>query len=263
MTRNCFTYRNAACRVFAFALAVLALPFLPQVSQLHGAEWRFEDAVAAYEKKSKETPPPENCTMFIGSSTWTLWGKLLEEDFAEFQAVNRGFGGSTIPDILIAYDRLILPHKPARIVFFCGGNDLARKTEPDEVYGDFKKFLAKLWKDLPECEVYFVSSSKAPVRKPFWDNATVFNTKVRNLAEKTIGLYYIDTESLMKDDKGETRENLYLADRLHMNRDGQQVWIPVIKKALQEGKEKQQYLADPEKVKQQRTDLGIVPEAEK
>lgn len=221
--------------------------------------WRFEKAVAAYEEKSKENPPPKNCTMFIGSSTWTLWGTQLEEDFKEFRAVNRGFGGSKIPDVIRAYDRLVSPHKPQRIVFFCGGNDIAGKAEPEKVFEDFKTFLRLLWSENPECEVFWVSVSRAPVRKTSWEHTRKLNEMAQELSQKATGLFYIDVASQMDDESGETREDLFIQDRLHLNRTAQEMWIPVIKAAIKSSNEKQEPPVDPEKIKKQRTELGIFP----
>ena len=38
----------------------------------------------------------------------------------------------------------------------------------------------------------------------------------------------------MYNEEGVVNEDLYKSDRLHMNRSGQEVWIPKIKKALDE-----------------------------
>ncbi len=66
--------------------------------------FKYESSIVRYEKISRDTPPPAGCTMFVGSSTWTGWGKTFDEDFKDMNAVNRGFGGSTIPDWLRVMD---------------------------------------------------------------------------------------------------------------------------------------------------------------
>lgn len=196
-------------------------------------ELPYEKDITAYVKKSLENPPPENCSIFIGSSTWRLWGQKLEEDFAELKAINRGFGGSTIPDVIRATDRLILPHKPARILFFCGGNDIARSTPPEVVFENFQKFLEKVHTAFPNCQVYFVSVSRAPVREKNWKDTETFNMNVQKFAKELDYLHYINTVDLMNDETGRTREDLYLADRLHLNRKAQEeIWIPTIKEAV-------------------------------
>ncbi len=237
-------------RRFFVLFLVLSWCCLAFCAQVRAAEdLPFEKEIAAYEKKFAQNPPIENSTFFVGSSTWTLWDKQLEEDFAELKAVNVGFGGATIPDLLRAADRIVIPHKPKRILFFCGGNDVARKMEPDVVVGNFKKYLAKIRAVDPLCEIYYVAITHAPVRKPDWPKSDVVNDEIQKLAEKLDGLYFIDIRPAMNDDNGKIRENLFLQDRLHLNRDAQKIWIPIILKAVNEEKEQKNVVDDPDSAK--------------
>jgi lysophospholipase L1-like esterase len=172
--------------------------------------------------------------MFVGSSTWRLWGDQLEKDFAEFRAVNRGFGGSTIPEILHVMHRIITPHKPMRILFFCGGNDIARGANSDETFDNFKTFLTKLWAESPHTDVFFVSVTGAPSRERFLEQTFRFNALVKEFAEQTSKLYYIDTFATLVGEDGKADEKYFLQDRLHLNREGQERWIPVITQALRD-----------------------------
>jgi len=226
-------HKSTHLRLPVFLLFLLAFcPYFKAAEELP-----YEKEIAAYEKKFQENPPIENSTMFVGSSTWRLWGEQLEEDFAELQAVNTGFGGAVIPDLLRAADRIVIPHKPKRILFFCGGNDIARKMEPDVVFANFKKYLAKVWAADPLCEVYYVSITHAPSRKEFWPQTRQLNDDIRQLAEKLDGLYFIDIRPAMSDENGVIREDLFLPDRLHLNREGQKLWIPIILDAVKNGNE--------------------------
>jgi lysophospholipase L1-like esterase len=195
-------------------------------------EFRYEKDIVEYEKQSAENPLPENCTMFIGSSTWRLWGSLLEKDFAEFHAVNRGFGGSTVPDQLQVMHRIITPHKPYRVVFFCGGNDIPGGASAEKTFENFKTFLLRLWDASPNTEVFFVSLTGAPSRERFFEETLKYNQLARELADQMTRLHYIDTFATLVGEDGKAEEKYFLQDRLHLNRDGQERWIPVIKEAL-------------------------------
>ncbi|MGV3558463.1 GDSL-type esterase/lipase family protein [Larkinella arboricola] len=200
-------------------------------ARLAAQELRFESEIKAYEAKAVDDPPIPGSTFFVGSSTWRLWGPALEEDFSKFSPVNRGFGGATIPDVLRVMDRIILPHRPARIVFSCGGNDLAGGDTPATVVNNFRTFLARVWRANPLTEVYFVSNRHSPAREKFRKQTDQFNRLVKALAGKVDGLYYVDVVPLTD---GKDRDQLFMADRLHLNRAGQQRWIPVITTALDE-----------------------------
>jgi len=216
-----------------YAFAAVLLGIAVDATQTTAQEFRFEKDIVAYEKKNAETPPPENGTIFVGSSTWRLWGELLEQDFAEFRAVNRGFGGSTVPEVIHVMHRIVTPHKPARVVFFCGGNDIAGGASAGVTFENFKTFLIKLWDASPHTEVFFVSVTGAPVRERFFDETRKYNSLVRDLADTMTRLHYVDTFATLTGGDGKAEEKYFLQDRLHLNRDGQERWIPVITEALQ------------------------------
>ncbi|MDR1491895.1 MAG: GDSL-type esterase/lipase family protein [Planctomycetaceae bacterium] len=221
-------------------------------------EFRFEKNIVAYEQKSEENPPPKSCTMFVGSSTWALWGKQLEEDFQEFQAVNRGFGGSTIPEVLYATHRIILPYQPAKIVFFCGTNDVAGGASGKTTFENFKKFLARIWAESPRTEIFFVTATLAPSREKFRKEMTEYNNLIKDMASKATGLYYIDALSTIVDEDGKAKEEFFQKDRLHLNRAGQERWIPLIKEKLRETEKAPITEKSLESLAKERTELGLI-----
>lgn len=196
------------------------------------AEFRFESTIQEYEQADGKSPPPKGCTMFVGSSTFRLW-TTIPQDFAAIGGINRGFGGSKVPEVTFVMDRIITPYEPANIVFFCGGNDIAGGTESDKVFADFQEFLKRLWAKHPQCNVFFVSITLAPVREKFWDTQNQYNTKVADLAVKTDRLTFVDVRQCLVDDTGRPLESLFKPDRLHLNPDGQNAIAPVILKAVQ------------------------------
>ena len=61
---------------------------------------------------------PKACrSVFVGSSSIRFW-MTLEDDFAELDPVNRGFGGSQISHVNSYFDMLLKPHQPREIVFY-------------------------------------------------------------------------------------------------------------------------------------------------
>src|SRR5690606_15634974 len=55
--------------------------------------------------------------------------------------LNRGFGGSTLPDLIRYADDIIIPYQPKQILIYCGDNDLASSDEvtPEIVLERFKE----------------------------------------------------------------------------------------------------------------------------
>ncbi|MGL4941727.1 MAG: GDSL-type esterase/lipase family protein [Thermoguttaceae bacterium] len=192
----------------------------------------FERAVRNYEMRSIDDPPVPGNTLFVGSSSFALWGKKLEEAFADRDAVNRGFGGSIFADNILALQRIHIPYRPSRVVIFCGTNDFARGQSVDEVYRNFTYYIARHWVANPLAEIFFVSTTHAPAREKFWENGDELCRRVRELATKTSGLYFIDIITPMNDESGRVREELFVADRLHLNDAGHAIWTDAFRAAF-------------------------------
>src|SRR3954465_15809073 len=116
---------------------------------------RFETEIAAFEKWDHQNAVPQNCILFVGSSTIRLW--QTADAFPELPVVNRGFGGSTIPDVNHFADRIVFKYKPRRIVFYAGDNDLAAGRTPDRVFSDFQTFLVSAHEHLPNAQIIFLA----------------------------------------------------------------------------------------------------------
>ncbi len=192
---------------------------------------RYEDAIRAYEEKDQLHPPAPGGTVFAGSSTFTLWSGL-EETFADFQALNRGFGGSTIPEVEHYAPRVVLKYRPRRIVFYAGTNDIAEGASGYEVYARFLQFLAGVRAAAPDCRVYFISASIAPSRLHLQAQYDEANRLISTDAECSGEFTYIDVLPVMHDAAGNLRLDYFGADDLHMNAQGYAAWTPVIREAL-------------------------------
>src|SRR6185369_2581904 len=119
---------------------------------------RWEKEISAYEASDKTDPPPTGASLFIGSSTIRMW-TTLHQDFPKVKVINRGFGGSQIVDSTHFAERLIFPYEPSRVFLRAGGNDLWAGKLPEEVFADFKDFVAKVHAKLPKTQVIFISLS--------------------------------------------------------------------------------------------------------
>ena len=75
-----------------------------------------------FEAADKQTPPPKDAVLFVGSSSIRLWD--LKKSFPDLVAINRGFGGSQMSDAARHARRLINVYKPRLIVLYEGDNDL-------------------------------------------------------------------------------------------------------------------------------------------
>jgi len=187
---------------------------------------RWEAAIQAFEKETRESPPPDGAVVFYGSSSIAGWHGTLQDDMAPLPVVGRGFGGSTLWDALHFLDRVVIPLHPAAVVLYEGDNDIgAHGAPPDLVFELFREFVEGVQRELPDTRVLFLSIKPCPSRWDSWP-------RMRALCSEDSLLGYIDVASPMLDDRGLPRPAIFLADSLHMNRRGYELWTEVVKGAL-------------------------------
>jgi len=176
---------------------------------------------------------PQGKTLFIGSSSFTMWHQL-EDDMKPMAALNHGFGGAMIWQVLGYMKKLVYPFAPKRVVMYCGENDIAAGFSPERVRNDYLKFVSLLRKKYGGIPVYYCSMKPSPSRWHLWKKFKRGNYLIKAFCLKTKGNHYIDVSTPMLDKTGQVRTDIWKADKLHMNRKGYtDIWIPVIKKALQ------------------------------
>lgn len=214
--------------LLAVLFFVAAAPAQRTVQTVPGYEKDMRD----YAWRSIENPPVPGGTLFVGSSSFRIWGDKLEKIFQRDYAVNRGFGGSHLSHNIAALDRIHLPYRPARVVIFCGTNDLAHGKSVETVYADLCYYAARIWNENPLCEIFFVTPTHAPSREKHWADGDRLCEKVRELADKTPGLSVIDIITPMQGDDGRVREDLFVQDRLHLNEKGYAIWETAFKEAF-------------------------------
>jgi lysophospholipase L1-like esterase len=180
---------------------------------------KWEKEISAYEASDKTNPPPKGALLFIGSSTVRMW-KTLPQDFPKAKVINRGFGGSQIVDSTHFAQRVIIPYKPSKVFLRAGGNDLWAGKSPEEVFADFKDFVAKVHGKLPKTEIVFISLSPSIARWTQADKEKALNTMVQDFVKQNRRLKYIETYSLPLGNDGQPRHELFLPDKLHFSTEG-------------------------------------------
>jgi lysophospholipase L1-like esterase len=195
------------------------------------AQWERE--IAAFESKDRTSPPPQDCIVFVGSSSIRLW-KSLAADFPGFPVVNRGFGGSQLADSVNFAERIITPYHPRQVVIYAGGNDINAGKSPDVVYGDFVALVKKLRAAMPHVEIAYISSAPNPARWAQVEKVKRLNTLVAEYCRHR-DIEFINVFPLMLGPDGLPKPDIYVSDRLHMNAKGYEIWKeavgPYLKKA--------------------------------
>jgi lysophospholipase L1-like esterase len=198
----------------------LLLTTLPLAAQDDPGRW--EEAMQAFEKADKSNPPQKGGVVFYGSSSIRRWD--LEKSFPGKGYVNRGFGGSTMPDAIRYLDRVVLPLEPNTIVLYEGDNDIGRGGTGPLVFADFKAFVKKVHAKLPETKIVYMAIKPSLARWGLVNQMRTANLLIKELAYEDPRLIYIDTEAPMLGKNGEPRPELFVEDGLHMTDAGYAIW---------------------------------------
>ena len=193
----------------------------------------FEKEIQAFEARDRTNPPPKDAVLFVGSSSIRLWTNLVES-FPQLTVIQRGFGGSTIPDSTHYANQIIVPYQPAKIVLYAGDNDVARGDSPALIFEHFREFEHKVHAVLPNTEIYFICIKPSPSRWHLSPQAIEANELIRKYCAGHKHLKYIDVWKPMLDSHGQPDPSLFRSDNLHLNNKGYALWTRIIASALKE-----------------------------
>jgi lysophospholipase L1-like esterase len=180
---------------------------------------KWEKEIAAFERSDAVTPPPKGALLFLGSSTIRLW-KTLASDFPQAPVINRGFGGSQIVDATYFAPRIIFPYAPRAIYLRSGGNDLWAGKSVEQVFGDFKAFVATVHAKLPDTDIVYISLSPSIARWKQADMTKSLNALVADFIKGKAHLRYIETYDIALGPDGQPRPELFAKDKLHFSPEG-------------------------------------------
>jgi lysophospholipase L1-like esterase len=175
--------------------------------------------ITAFEKSDAANTPPKRALLFIGSSTIARW-KSLATDFPGATILNRAFGGNEIADSTHFAERMIFPYQPRMIFHPAGGNDIHAGKSAEEVFHNYKTFVATVRAKLPDVPIAYIALSPSPARWKEKAAGDQLNAAIADYSKKTKNLIFIDAASITLDADGEIRRELFVADQLHFNEEG-------------------------------------------
>lgn len=215
-------------RIFVYGLLFLSTAFGSAATNQF-AKWEAE--IQKFEAADRAQMPPTNAVLFVGSSSIRMWTNLAEA-FPNMKTIRRGFGGSHMADATHFADRIVIPYKPRHVLVYEGDNDLAGGKSPEAVVNDFKEFVAKIHAALPKTKISYIAVKPSPSRANLRDKAIAVNDAIKKLAHWNPRVEYIDIWNPMLDANGQPRPELFVADKLHMNAAGYEIWRKVISKKI-------------------------------
>jgi hypothetical protein len=220
---------------FAAGICLLGLLFAcgkTQTSTVRTSllEYSLAGEVDRFVEADRAAPPAPCQVLFVGSSSFVEWRKNLAADMAPMPVINRGFGGSHIEYVNRWFDEIVAPYRSRAIVFYAGDNDIDAGKSATRVVADFDTFMALKTHSLGATPVYFISVKPSKLRLAQLPLQTEVNDAIRARAGQRADLHYIDVVSPMLEN-GKPRD-IFVADGLHMNRDGYVIWARLVNAAL-------------------------------
>src|SRR6218665_528520 len=210
-----------AKKIFGHLLVVVCL--LVSAASLKARP--FAQEIAAFKKQDSLQFPAANQILLIGSSSFTKW-KDVQDYFPSYPILNRGFGGSQLPDQVRYVNDIVFPYQPKQIIIYCGENDMASgdSVTADVVLRRFKELFYVIRAKLPKVPVAFISMKPSPSRQLIQPKVVEGNAKIRAFLKKQKRTAFIDVYKDMINDEGKPMADLFVEDNLHMNKKGYVIW---------------------------------------
>ena len=174
--------------------------------------------------------------VFTGSSSVRFW-KALEQSFPNQQIINTGFGGSQATDLLIFLDDLVLAYNPKKIFIYEGDNDLWAKKRPNQVIDVTKEIIQRIKARNPNTEIVLISAKPSISRWTMRRKYRRLNRKLERLTKRDPFIKYVDVWFPMLDSK-KLKTDIFIADGLHMNQKGYDIWHEAMKDLINNPKTK-------------------------
>jgi len=192
---------------------------------------RFAEEITRFLEWDRQNSVPPNAALFAGSSSIRLW--KTAEDFPQLPVINRGFGGAHISDVLFFMEKIVLPYRPAVIVFYAGDNDIADGKSAETVLTDFRQFVERVRQALPETRIIFLPIKPSLARWNFWPEMKKANGLIEAYCAGDERLFYADTAAPMLAGGGKPGSELFVEDGLHLSAAGYRLWSQVLKPVLE------------------------------
>jgi lysophospholipase L1-like esterase len=191
----------------------------------------FYNEIKIFKKKDSLQFPPKNAILFIGSSTFTKWTDV-QTYFPKHTIINRGFGGSSLPNLIYYIKDIVYPYKPKQVVIYCGENDFTGGATAKVVADRVKQLFDLIREKYPKVPITYISIKPSPSREKYWAEMVAANKLIVELIAKTKRANYINTYDAMFNPDGKIMTDIFLADNLHMNAKGYAIWAKIMEPYL-------------------------------
>ena len=193
----------------------------------------FKDEINAFKKLDSAAFPAKKQILLEGSSSFRKWTNV-QEVFPDHKIINRGFGGSTLPDVIYYADDIIFPYHPKQIVIYCGENDIASSDTitADIMLKRYQQLFFLIRSKMKRVEIDFVSIKPSPSRIKFRATVERSNQLIKDFIAQQKHAKFINVFDAMLNEDGTIKQEIFIQDNLHMNEKGYAIWQKIIEPYL-------------------------------
>jgi len=204
---------------------IFSLIFLLVIPAGFSQEYPYAEDIKRFKENDKLNPPPQHAILFAGSSSFTMWTDV-QDYFPGFTIINRGFGGSTLQDLIRYAEDVIFPYLPKQVVIYCGENDVAYSdtVTGEVVFGRFRTLFGMIRDKLPGAKITYISMKPSPSRWNMADRMRTGNELIRQFLETKENTSFVNVWDDMLNEEGLPDPSIFLEDMLHMNSNGYAIW---------------------------------------
>ena len=212
---------------------IVAILFLLSVKNVTAQQPSFWDEIQNFKKQDSIHFPAKNQILFVGSSSFTKWTDV-QDYFPNYKIINRGFGGSSLPDVIRYAGDIIFPYHSKQIAIYCGENDLAASdtVTSQTVFNRFKQLFKLIRSKMPNVPVVFISIKPSPSRQHLMPKMLAANSLIKKYLRENKRTAFVDVYHKMLNAYGNPKDEIFKEDKLHMNAKGYAIWQKAIQPYL-------------------------------
>jgi lysophospholipase L1-like esterase len=212
-------------------LTVLGLLFIVFMTA-KAQEAPFYKDIQRFKKQDSVKFPPKNAILLIGSSTFTKWTDV-QSYFPNHVIINRGFGGSSLPNVIHYVADIVYPYAPRQVVIYCGENDFTGAGVTPQIVVDRVKTLFELIRSkYPKVEISYISIKPSPSRLKYVPMMKEANSQIAAMIKGMRRTHFINTADAMYNADGSIMQDIFLSDKLVMNAKGYAIWKKIMEPHL-------------------------------
>ena len=187
---------------------------------------RWHKEIKKFAWQDAKNSYPEKAILFVGSSSIYRW--KTAQAFPRLPVINRGLNGSQISDLNYYFQPLIRQYNPAKIICYCGENDVAAGKSAMQIATDFKLFSSLVKTELPETTLLFLAIKPNPLRWDMWEKMAETNREIKSYCDSSGLCIFLDTATPLLTVRGQPDKKLFAADGLHLKPAGYTVWKQIL-----------------------------------